>query len=111
MSEKESEELNLQATRLLKSVGILPREFNVDVYGVIRKKNYVGYSHYYLQKSYDESELLNKADITIYKQLLEIDAKFGTKQAEQLHGCVFDLHRMDLIKVWIYFLVFELKIF
>ena len=43
---------------------------------------------------YDESELINKADIKIYKQLLEIDSKLGTTQTEQL----FSPHRQA--RVW-----------
>ena len=63
------------------------------------KKGFVGFTSYYLQECYDESELKNKADISIYKQLLEIDSQLGTTQAEQLFKCVFHSGRMDLIKV------------
>ena len=57
------------------------------------------YSSYYLQRCWDESEVENKADVTIYKQLIEIDAKLGLTQSEQLFSCVFYSLRMDLIKV------------
>ena len=60
---------------------------------------YVGYAHYYLQKCRNESELINKADVAVYKHLLEIDSKLGTTQSEQLFECVFHSLRMDLIKV------------
>ena len=69
----------------------------------LREVGYVGYASYYLYKCWDESELKNKADVKIYKQLIEIDAKLGTTQSEQLFGCVHNSLRMDLIKVWIYF--------
>ena len=65
----------------------------------LRELGYVGYAHYYLRKCWDESELKNKADVTIYKQLLEIDAKLGTTQSEQLFECVFHSLRTELIKV------------
>ena len=65
----------------------------------LREDGFVGYANYYLQKCWDESELENKADVTIYKQLLEIDAKLGTTQSEQLFECVFQSLRIDLIKV------------
>ena len=65
----------------------------------LRELGYVGYAHYYLQECWNESELKNKADVTIYKQLLEIDAKFGTTQMEQLWSCVRRSLRIDLIKV------------
>ena len=65
----------------------------------VRKFNYVGYAQYYLQQCWNKSELKNEADVTIYKQLLEIDAKLGTTQSEQLFGCVFFSLRIDLIQV------------
>ena len=78
-----------------------------DVYDALRlHHNYAGYAHIYLQGQYDNTELVNKADITIYKQLLEIDTKLGTSQAQQLKGCVFNTLRMDLIAVRSYFLSF-----
>ena len=61
--------------------------------GQLREIGFAGYADYYL------SELKNKADVAIYKQLLAIDAKLGTTQSEQLFGCVFNSLRMDLIKV------------
>ena len=72
----------------------------VDRHDELREElGFVGYAHYYLQECWNESELKNKADVTIYKQLLEIDLKLGTTQSEQLFECVFDSLRMDLIKV------------
>ena len=100
MSDKERNELNLKAGRLIKSLGIdmIVRD---GIYDVLRdeKHKYVGYAEYYLFKCWDKSELKNKADVIIYKQLLEIDSKLGTKQTEQLFKCVFNSLRIDLIKV------------
>ena len=99
MSDKERKELNLKAGRLIKSQGIsIP--VNDNGFDVLREKiGYVGYASYYIHNCWDESELKNKADVTIYKQLLEIDSKLGTTQSEQLFLCVFNSLRMDLIKV------------
>ena len=99
MSDKERKELNLKAGRLIQSLGI-----NMIVedgfYDVLREKHgFVGYAHYYLQKCRNESELKNKADVSIYKQLLEIDSKLGTTQTEQLFQCVRFSPRKDLIEV------------
>ena len=41
----------------------------------LRELGFVGYANYYLAKCWDQSKLKNKADVTIYKQLLEIDSK------------------------------------
>ena len=75
----------------------------VDKHDQLREYGYVGYAQYYLSECWDESELKNKADVKVYKQLLEIDSKLGTTQSEQLFWCVFNSLRMDIIKVRIYF--------
>ena len=46
--------------------------------------------------SWDETDLINKAEINIYTELITIDEKLGTKMTEQLLRCVcsgFDLGR------------------
>ena len=99
LSDKERKELNLQAGRLIKSLGIF---INVteNKFEMLRGElGFVGYAHYYLQGCWDKSELKNKADVAVYKQLLEIDSKLGTTQTEQLFECVFSSLRIDLIKV------------
>ena len=99
MSDGQRKELNLKACRLIQSQGI-QKVIADNSFDDLRKNlGYVGFAEYYLQKCYDESELKNKADIAIYKQLLEIDSELGTTQTEQLFKCVFHSVRMDLIKV------------
>ena len=104
MSDKERKELNLKAGRLIKSLGI-SSDVTDNEFDVLRDEEhgFVGYAHYYLQKCWDESELKNKADVKVYKQLFDIDSRLGTSQSEQLFECVFHSLRMDLIKVLIYF--------
>ena len=99
ISDDERKELNLKAGRMVKSQGI-DMDVKDDEYDELREldKN-VGYAEYYLEKCWNESKLKNRADVTIYKQLLEIDSKLGTTQTEQLFECVFDSVRLDLIKV------------
>ena len=99
MIDDERKKLNLKAGRLIQSRGIgIPLKENQFV--VIRnERGFVGYAHYYLKGCYDEIELKNKADITMFKKLLEIDSKLGTTQSEQLFSCVLNTVRIDLIKV------------
>ena len=96
ISDDERKNLNLEARILFESHGI--RMYFND-YNAIRKNGGIGYTQNYLQECWDKSELKNKADVAVYKQLLEIDAKLGTTQSEQLFWCVFYSLRMDLIKV------------
>ena len=70
-----------------------------DEYDELREEDFVGYAEYYLQESWDETEFINKADVAVYKQLLEIDSKLGTTQSEQLLKFVFHSPRIDLIEV------------
>ena len=94
ISDQEIKKLNLKVERLLENCGIVFGD-----YDQIRKFGGVGYAHYYLKKCWNESELKNKSDVSIYKQLLEIDSKIGTTPSEQLFRCVFHSLRMDLIEV------------
>ena len=98
LSYTERKRLNLEAGRLIQSLGIstLVRE---NYFDELRELGFVGYANYYLQQCYDDSQLVNKANVTIYGQLLEIDSKLGTTQSEQLFECVFQSVRMNLIKV------------
>ena len=65
----------------------------------VREYDYVGYADYYLSECWDESELINKADLAVFKQLLQIDSKLGTTQSEQLLWCLCYSPRKDLIEV------------
>ena len=96
ISDEEMKVLNLKAKKMFESHGV---RMVLDDYDKIQEYDYVGYAEYYLKKSWDKSEFKNKAGLTIYKQLLEIDSKLGTTQTEQLFQCVGHLPRMDLIKV------------
>ena len=75
---------------------------NIDQVGKpdeFREYGYVGYAHLYLSECWNESEFKNKADLTVYKQLIEIDAKLGTTQSEQLRFCLRYSPRNDFIEV------------
>ena len=65
----------------------------------LRGDGFVGYAHFYLQECWNESELKNNSDVSIYKQLLEIDSKLGTAPSEQLLGCLDYSPRKDLVEV------------
>ena len=96
ISDDERKELYSKARILIRSRGIKMYDYEFDE---LREDDFVGYAHYYLQECWDEFELQNKADMQIYKKLLEIDSKLGTTQTEQLFQCVFYSLRMNLIEV------------
>ena len=102
ISDEERKKLNLQAGRLIYGRPIPVPENNFDVLRD-EEHGFVGYANYYLKKCWNESELKNKADVTRYKQLLEIDSKLGTTQTEQLFECLLYSPRKDLIEVGINF--------
>ena len=109
ISDEERKELNLEAGRMVKSQGLY-MAVKDDEYDELREEyGYAGYASNYLSQCWDKSDLKNKADVKIYKQLLEIDSKLGTTQSEQLFECLFNSLRMDLIKVLIYFRDFGIQ--
>ena len=57
------------------------------------------YAEYYLRKSKNESTMINEADASIYRQLVEIDTALGTTAGTQLYGCLYRTTRWDIIKV------------
>ena len=98
LRKEERKELYLKAEALIQSVGItMPARENW--YDFLRENGIFGYGTYYLVTSWDNFELISKADPIIYKQIREIDAKLGTTTTEQLFECVLFSVRMDLIKV------------
>jgi len=89
----------LEAAKLIKSCGI-PIAVKENNFDVLRTEyDCVGFADYYLNNSWDTTDLVNKADKKIYKQLLDIDTNLGTTSTEQLFKCVRHSSRMDLIKV------------
>ena len=105
--------MNLKAGRLIQRC--LDNSIHEDItftentFDELREGCYVGYANYYSRKCYDFHDLKNKAETEVYKELLEIDAKLGTTQTEQLFGCVANSLRMDLIKVIVIFDVLDLR--
>ena len=62
------------------------------------EKNLVGFAELYLIRN-KQSVLTNNADIDMYNQLRIIDSSLGTKDSENLLGCLMNTQRLDLIEV------------
>ena len=58
-----------------------------------------GYAGYYLIRSRNESTMINEANSTVYKRLVDIDTSLGTELSLQLWGCLSLTTRWDIIKV------------
>ena len=81
----------------VKTNGVFYRDRDYDF---LRKElGWAGFADYYIGNSWDETDLVNKADVNIYKKLITIDEKMGTEMTEQLFYCVQWSYRMDLFKV------------
>ena len=90
--------LSWKAARLLNKSGIRDYIAYADCYA-FREYFQAGFAPYYLKHCWDSSKSINNADLTLYKQVLEIDALLGVTQTEQLYECVFQTLRIDLIEV------------
>ena len=97
LTEKEKNNLNIRGQDILRKTVVRYRGSDYDK---LRKKlGWAGFANYYIDQCWDKTELVNRADINIYKELITIDEKLGTKMTEQLFWCVFYSNRMDLFKV------------
>ena len=98
LTENEKLELNNRGRDILRKTGV--KGGGEADYDTLRKKHgRAGFADYYIGNSWDETDLVNKADVNIYKQLITIDGKMGTKMTEQLVECVGFTYRKDLFKV------------
>ena len=98
LTEKEKKELNIRGRDILRKTGV---RYGGGDYDTLRRKEYgwAGFASLYVYGCWDETDLVNKADVNIYKKLITIDDKMGTQMTEQLFWCVWFSYRMDLFKV------------
>ena len=74
----------------------------INEYERLRKGNFVGFAHVYLERCNKESKTGDKIDVEVYARLFELDTKLGTRTSEQLFLCLFLTTRLDIIKVRFY---------
>ena len=72
---------------------------HVNEYERLRKGNFVGFAHVYLERCNKESKTGDKIDVEVYARLFELDTKLGTRSSEQLFWCLLLTTRWDIIKV------------
>ena len=92
---EEKSKLNKIAKDILKKADV----YDGYDYDRLRELKYCGFANYYLNKNWDKTDLENKADAEIYKELITIDEKLGTTMNEQLYKCFKFSLRLDLFEV------------
>lgn len=111
VSKEEEERLNERAGIILREAGLIFEEWKD--YNLITKKgvNYrygidgyaayylTGYADYYLVECWNETKLINEANVSVYRQLIYIDTKLGTSTSSQLSCCLNWTTRRDIIEV------------
>ena len=98
--------MNDQGGKLLRDAGI---DFAVgrDYDWITKDFGCPGYAEYYLSECENESTMINEADASIYRQLVEIDKALGTTAGTQLSCSLYCTTRWDIIKV-LYFISTEI---
>ena len=76
---------------------------------IIKNSSAYGYAGYYLRNCWNESKLINEADVEVYRRLVDIDTNLGTELHKQLWKCLHWTTRWDIIKVLNFLLMKDLK--
>ena len=74
----------------------------VSEYEEVRKNEFAGFAHFYLNQCNKKSKPDDEIDIEVYTKLFQLDSKLGTTASEQLFWCLENTTRSDIIKVVIF---------
>lgn len=103
MSQEEKKLLNQLGGRILREAGLDFEEWK-DYNWITKGKDHrsgiddEGYADYYLVKCWNDSKMINEADASVYRQLVEVDSVLGTSASLQLECCLCWTTRWDIIK-------------
>ena len=84
-------------------------EEGMDYDSIKKPYSIYGYATYYLEKCQNNSKVINKADATVFQKLVDIDSTLGTELSDQLYCCLRRTTRWDIIKVWKFLQIKDLK--
>ena len=98
MSEEEKKRLNELGGKILREAGVNFEKWK-DYDWIKKETTHYGYAEYYLAESWNESYMMNQADATVYKRLVDIDAALGTELSLQLWACLSWTTLPDIIEV------------
>ena len=94
--------------KILREAGLDFEEWK-DYHWILEEAN-VSYAEYYLRKCQNDSKMINEADATVFQKLVDIDSTLGTELSRQLYWCLYRTTRWDIIKVWKFLQIKDLKI-
>ena len=103
MSQDEKKRLNQEGGRILREAGLVFEEWK-DYDWITKGAEHrfgiddEGFADYYLVKCWNDSKLINEADPSVYRKLVEIDSVLGTDPAIQLNCCLTWTTRWDIIE-------------
>ena len=104
MSQEEKSRLNKVGGQILRDAGLVFEEWK-DYDWITKGVNHrdgiddEGFADYYVMRCLNDSTMINEADATVYKKLVDIDTVLGTDVSAQLSCCLSWTTRPDLIKV------------
>ena len=104
MNKEEERQLNQRAGKILREAGLVFEEwkdYNWITKGVEHRDGIddEGYADYYLVNCFNETKMINEADSSVYRELVDIDSKLGTSISMQLSCCLSYTTRWDIIEV------------
>ena len=96
LTDEKKKQLNQLGGRILREAGINFAKEND--YNWLRKSKFAGYANILVQNCWNDSIMMNEADCSVYRELIDIDLMLGTNASEQLFWCLYWTTRLDLIK-------------
>ena len=104
MSKDEEKELNQRAGKILREAGLVFEEWK-DYEWITKGADHrlgiddEGYADYYVMNCWNKTKMINEADPSVYRQLVDIDSRLGTSISMQLSCCLSWTTRWDIIEV------------
>ena len=98
MSQEEKNQLNELGGKTLRDAGFDCEQWE-DYDWILDETEHKGFADFYLVKCWNDSKMINEADATVYKKLVDIDTILGTDTSLQLERCLTKTTRSDIIEV------------
>ena len=87
--------IHYQFSKLFKAINFA----EINEYTKLVNDGYVGFASVYLKRCNEEFKADDEIDLTLYKQLFDLDKKLGTTQTTQLKEILQYSLNIELLKV------------